>query len=281
MTKWIARLYPWYHLWREGWRDAMRWLPRGGLAKLKGERLAAQRVLLRQLVLPPLPQRQLRMAIDSEVAVASPFAVTQTVAGYAVTTLPDGRLQIDIAITRADWLPPGVAVYADGPAGPIPLRQPAAHPYTRWLTAFMFALLVIIAIAYLAAPLVYQRVQSLAHNRAHDELAQRTAALHYEREQLQRQVDQYQLLLADAATHADLLTALDRLSAALPDDAFLNSLRLQDGQVTIEGQAANALSLVSQLQSQPAFAGVQLLGVVQRDPQTGKDRFQIQYRPVP
>lgn len=281
MNTLLQRLYPWYHLWVEGWRDALRALPRRRRRGLPGVCLPAQQVLLRRLVLPALPVQQRLTAVDGEVAIASPFPADQTVSGHRVTTLPDGRMQIDIAIVRADQLPPSGPVYVQGPHGPIALRQSPPNRWSRWLTGVLLFLLALVLLAYAAAPLAYQRVKSLAHIRAHDELAQRTGPLQYEREQLQRQVDQYQQLLADAATHVDLLSALDRLSAALPDDAYLNVLRLQDQQIVIEGQAANALALVGHLQSQPGFAAVQLVGAVQRDPQSGKDRFQIQYRPQP
>lgn len=281
MNTLLQRLYPWVHLWVEGWRDALRALPGTRRRTPSGACLPPQHVLLRQITLPALPAPQRRTAVDAEVAAASPFAPEQTASGHGVTTLPDGRLQIDIAIVRADRLPSDGPVYAQGPAGPIPLRQPAPNRLSRWITGGLLVLLSIVVLAYAAAPLAYQRVKSLAHIRAHDELAQRTGPLHYEREQLQRQVDQHQQLLTDAVTHPDLLTALDRLSAAVPDDAYLHVVRLQDQQIVIEGQAANALALVNHLQSQAGFASVQLVGAVQRDPQSGKDRFQIQYRPQP
>lgn len=300
MNSLLQQLYPWFHLWKEGWRDVWARLPWGrsspslrttdgqALAFLRGrwqpsESLATGlllppgQVLLRRIKLPPLMAAQRQTALQSEVLHASPFDPDDTRWGHHGVTLPDGRIEYELAIVHARALEPGGAIYAQGTHGPIPLRAPPKQQ-SAWLTWGLLALTVVLLLGYAASPLVYRHQQSLAHTLAHNELVKRTAEQQQQREKLQNQHQQYQSLLSELETHAEPLNVLEQLSTVVPDHTYLVQLRLQERQVTVEGQTPNALELLNLLQGTPGLSGVQLAGAVQRHPQTGKDIFQLQMR---
>lgn len=300
MNSLLQRLYPWFHLWKEGWRDLWTRLPwvrsspalrtpdgqilafqRGGWRPVKapvtGLLLPSDQVLLRRITLPPLVQAQRHTALHSEVLHASPFDPANTRWGHRGITLSDGRIEYELAIVHARALEPAGAIYAQGAQGAIPLR-PAPRPPAAWFTWVLLALTGLLLVAYLVSPLVYRRLQAEGHLQAHKELVSRTAPLQQQREKLQTQYQQHQLLLAELQTHAEPLEVLEKLSTTVPDHTHFVQLKLQERQVSVEGQTPNALELLNLLQGTPGLANVQLAGAVQRHPQTGKDIFQLQMR---
>lgn len=303
MNSLLQRLYPWFHLWKEGWRDLWARLPWGRtspplrtpdgqtLAFLRGRwqtatgpatglLLPPAQTLLRRITLPPLMAAQRQTALHSEVLHASPFEPDDTRWGHHGVTLIDGRIEYELAIVHARALEPAGAIYAQGVHGPIPLRA-LPKQQAAWLTWGLLALLGLLLLATLVSPLVYRHQQTLAHTLASTELVKRTAELQQQREKLQNQHQQYQALLGQIDTHAEPLAVLEQLSTVVPDHTHFVQLRLQERQVTVEGQTPNALELLNLLQGTPGLSGVQLAGAVQRHPQTGKDIFQLQMRVQP
>lgn len=303
MNSLLQRLYPWFHLWKEGWRDLWTRLPWGrsspALRTPDGQTLAFLRgrwqpatapatgllippaqTLLRRITLPPLVAAQRLTALHSEVLHASPFDPADTRWGHHGVTLADGRIEYELAIVHARALEPAGAIYAQGAHGPIPLRT-LPKQQAAWLTWGLLALLGVLLLAALASPLVYRHQQTLAHTLASTELVKRTAELQQQREKLQNQHQQYQALLGQVDAHAEPLAVLEQLSTVVPDHTYFVQLRLQERQVSVEGQTPNALELLNLLQGTPGLAGVQLAGAVQRHPQTGKDIFQLQMRVQP
>ena len=300
MNSLLQRLYPWFHLWKEGWRDLWMRLPWGrsspALRTPDGQTLAFLRgcwqpvkapatgllippaqTLLRRITLPPLVAAQRLTALHSEVLHASPFDPADTRWGHHGVTLADGRIEYELAIVHARALEPTGAIYAQGAHGPVPLRTPPRQQ-AAWINWVLVALLGLLLLATLASPLVYRHQQTQAHTLAYNELVKRTAPLQQQRDKLQSQYQQHQWLQEQIETHAEPLDVLEKLSTVVPDHTHLVQLRLQDRLVTVEGQTPNALELLNLLQGTPGLAGVQLAGSVQRHPQTGKDIFQLQMR---
>jgi general secretion pathway protein L len=72
------------------------------------------------------------------------------------------------------------------------------------------------------------------------------------------------------------LAVLDDLTMRLPLTASLDTLTLDDsGGLDIKGEAAKAAALVDALGRSPLLAEPKLQGVIQPDPATGKERFEM------
>lgn len=301
MSSFVQNFYPWWHLWLQGWRDLWASIPwvgrpqlferhdgghlawgRGGWANADrgsvcGRLLDPSKVLWRQLRLPVMPPAQVAIAVESEVLVATPFPVEQTRHGCLVRTTADGLLMVDIAIVHLREVGAGLPVFARGENGPVPMQK-AARSMDVWVTGVLLGCCVVMLLAYLAVPLVYYRQKSVAHILAFNRLAQSTSTQQQLRETVQTQLQQYQAVTGLVESYADPLLVLERVSDAIPDHTSLTQFKIQERQISIEGQTPNALELVNLLQSKPGFVNVQLSGAVQRHPQTGKDLFQIQMR---
>jgi general secretion pathway protein L len=101
--------------------------------------------------------------------------------------------------------------------------------------------------------------------------AQRIALL---RRQLQDSTGAAGFLAQRKAQSTSVLDVLQELTARLPDDTWLERFTLgDDGQIGFQGQSAKAAQLVDALQGSRLIANPGFQGVIQRDPNTGKERF--------
>src|SRR5574337_131631 len=66
---------------------------------IRALQLPAERVLERQLTLPPLAPADVAQAVQLDVAAASPFGPEQTVWGFSTQRVAGERLRVDAAIT--------------------------------------------------------------------------------------------------------------------------------------------------------------------------------------
>jgi Tfp pilus assembly protein PilN len=304
MSSFFNKLFPYYFLWVQGWRDffaglpflrrtrtfqladgtTLTWSDGTWRAAVKGAQngrlLAADRVLLRRFSLPVLPAKQIQTAVDSEVIVSSPFPTESTASGFLSTLTAQGQLMVEVAIfhrRELDATGSTDPVYAPGVSGPIPIRVKPTHASDR-LTWALWLSVVVLSVSIVMMPLLELRERTIIHIKAFDGLQKNTAQLQNQRELLQQQFTQYQQLVALQDNHPDPLLVLDRLSSTLPDTSHLVFFSLKAQQISLEGQTPNALTLLNQLQNAQGFAAVQLSGAVQRHPQTGKDIFQMQMR---
>jgi general secretion pathway protein L len=72
-----------------------------------------------------------------------------------------------------------------------------------------------------------------------------------------------------------MIALLDDITRRLPDDAYLERLSENDGQVQMQGEADEAAKLIGLLVDSPYLSNPGFQGQVQPDPRTGKDRFTI------
>ncbi|HES75584.1 MAG TPA: hypothetical protein ENO09_01100 [bacterium] len=162
-------LTPWFNWWLGGWVDAWAQLPKPAALQAKpaifktldGRFVAApdknaskqvqwqevkhpkvvsgllindDEVLLRQLHLPPLGERDIAAAIAMDVHTASPFSVGETHYGYSTLRQPNGQMHIEIAIAQRSQIErfqltyPTLALFARGQFGAIPLHGNTSNP---------------------------------------------------------------------------------------------------------------------------------------------------------
>jgi general secretion pathway protein L len=66
---------------------------------------------------------------------------------------------------------------------------------------------------------------------------------------------------------------LDRITALLPDDTYLDQFNVVGREIEIEGTTRASATLVRALESTPMFEKVNYIAPVTRDPVTGAERF--------
>lgn len=256
----------------------------------------ATQVLCRRLVLPAVaaadPQRVVGFELDRQ----TPFRADQLYYDVKLSrdVVPAGQVAMDLyAAPRAELdpllerfaligaHPDGVDVQrSDGALAGVDLLPPARRPRkvdrrTR-VNAILAAACALLLVLVLAAWLSNRRAQ-LATMQA-DVAAMRARATQSEqlRAQLAGAIAASRFLARRKADTPTPLAVLDDLTRRLPATASLDALTLDDsGGLDIRGESAKAAALVDQLGKSKLFDSPQLQGVIQPDPATGKERFEL------
>ncbi len=72
-----------------------------------------------------------------------------------------------------------------------------------------------------------------------------------------------------------MLMLINDLTKRIPDDTALDKLSVNEGRLVLVGQSKQAAALVGQLQNSPYITSPALVGAVQPDARTGRDRFNL------
>lgn len=256
----------------------------------------ASQVLYRRLVMPAAAAADPRRVVGYELDRQTPFKPEQVYydVGVSADVAPAGQVALDLyaapkaeidpLLERFDAIgvhPDAVDVQAaDGRLAGIDLMPPAQRPHRvdRRFRANLILGLVCILLAVLVLS------QWLANRRAaladmQDEVqAMRAKATQSEqlRAQLTGALAASKFLVKRKSENPSALAVLDDLTRRLPSTAWLDALTLDDsGGLDIKGEAAKAAALVDTLSSSRLLQEPKLQGVIQPDPATGKERFEL------
>jgi general secretion pathway protein L len=209
--------------------------------------------------------RSARM-LDIELSVAPRATVDTALAALGAVGLHPDRVAVER--TGADACPEQVNLLATGGG-----RR--GSRLQRVLNAALIALALALAAVLAALPL-WEKHQSLRALESALEVAGREAqAARTLRAEIHR-------LSADASFLAEkrraaplVLTILDELTRLLPDDTWVNTLRLRDGGVELNGHAQASAALIPLLDASPLFGNVRFLSPVTRDRLADDERFHL------
>lgn len=126
--------------------------------------------------------------------------------------------------------------------------------------------------------------QSLAvKERALDRYRERVSAVFQEasavtelKTELETARDGATFLVQRRNDHPVLINVLRDLTRALPDDTWVQRLQVKEDKIIVNGQAPNATALINILEQVPCLASPSFPGSITQDPQTGKERFNIE-----
>jgi len=261
--------------------------------------VAGASVLQRRLLMPLAAAAYPRKVVGYELDRQTPFKPDQLYYDVRISPAPApaGQVALDLyAAPRAELDPmlerlAGLGVHPDCvdvqaandmlagvdllPAGRRP-RRPDKRRRLNWILAAGCVLLVVLVLA-----------QWLGNRRAalakmQDEVdAMRTRATQSEqlRAQLTAAVAASQFLVKRKAENPPPLAVLDELTRRMPATAWLDAMTLDDsGGLDIKGEADKAAALVDKLGGSKVFGEPKLQGVIQPDPATGKERFELTAR---
>jgi len=252
---------------------------------LRGVFIDDDQILLRELMLPSLSDRDIAAAVAMDVQIASPFPAHDTRSGHSTHRQPNGALCVEIAITHQSQLEqllaihPNLAAFARGRYGAIPLQGDTHSSRSTNLrspfTLSLLALLALSLIAWIISPTLLLRAESIFNETALAKLNQEATPLLQKREELSLLQQQLESVRTFDNEHPDPVLLLEQLSYAIPDGTWLRLLRLSKNQITLDGSSDNAVAVIGQLEKVPELREVRLGTSVNRDPRTNKEIFQI------
>ncbi|MEO8248817.1 MAG: PilN domain-containing protein [Burkholderiales bacterium] len=265
--------------------------------------LPEELVLRRRLVVPAMSDGEIADAVALEVATASPFPPDDTVWGHDVQPMPSGQRRVDAALASrkqverhlkamasrlAEAAPSGrtdaVEVWALG-GEPMPIvlsgfgekHRIAKAAAGRKKAIWLLALAVLLGVAIACTPTAQLRLRAFAAVERLDALSKRVAPQAAKREVLVNASDRLTVLRDLLADRVEPLRVIDTVTRVLPDDTWLQSLRIDGNKVGISGLTLNSAALMQTLGAQPGLHDVKAPTPATRHPGTPKENFNIEF----
>ena len=256
--------------------------------------------LLRQkLTLPAAAEGDLRDAARYEMERRTPFSGADAYFDVAVRYRDAAAAEIEVDLYVAPrplvdetvarlasvGLRPFRAGIADAAGRPDPNINflPADHGSRRIgpdaFLAALFGLLTLgLAIANLVAPVVQKKGQVETLSREVEALRKDAREAARLRAEIARLSDVRGALERERKKTVPVIAVLDELTKRLPDDTWLNQLRINGEDLSIFGFTETSSRLIEILESSAAFSNATFRTPVRPDPRTGKERFHINVR---
>lgn len=251
-----------------------------------------EQALFRRIVVPVMPDSELRSAVELQIDRLSPFTAGTASFSYKVAERDRdaGKMTVDVVIVPHTRIKPleerlkalgirplsiDVEAQTGGPAG-FDLREPLSAEARRRNRMFNLGLALAAAIVWLLALHAWS-------NAGESEVADwqaRIAELRPAAERsaaIRRRVDALTqpIAIANAQDPARTLKVLDRLTRTLPNDTRVLDFRFDGTRVQIEGLSSNAPDLIGKLEATPEFKDVKFVSPVVRRAEIAQDRFEI------
>lgn len=256
----------------------------------------ASQVLARRLVMPAAAAVDPRRVAGYEIDRQTPFKPEQVYYDVRVSRdpAPAAHVALDLIVAPKSELDPVLERLAALGAAPdaidvqaaddtlagVDLLPPARRPRRpdkRRRANGVLAVACVLLVVLVLSQWLDNRRAALATMQA-DVDAMRAKATQSEqlRAQLTGAIAASRFLVKRKAETPPPLAVLDDLTRRLPDNAWLDMLTLDDsGGLDIKGEAAKAAALVDTLGSSKVLQEPKLQGVIQPDPATGKERFEL------
>lgn len=263
--------------------------------------LSAEEALVRRLAMPAATEENLRQVLEFEMDRLTPFRSNEVYFDYRVTSRDAAASQVilQLAVARRDVVDSrvnelralgvsvqGVAVREDaGHAGAaldlLPSEQRGERESSRERMAQRLAAGTVLVLLFVALIYpVYQKRETLIAlsplvNQARQE-AEATDAIAHD---LERQVADYNFLLARKHATQPVLAVLEDLSRLLPDNTWVQQLDVKTvgktREVVITGETASASRLIEILEGSKLLQNAAFRGTVSRGGQAALERFTI------
>jgi len=261
--------------------------------------VAGTSVLQRRLLMPLAAAADPRKVVGYELDRQTPFKPDQLYYDVRVSPAPApaGQVALDLyAAPRAELDPmlerlAAIGVHPDcvdvqaasGALASVDLlpagRRPRRLDKRRRLNWILAAGCVLLVALVLAQWLGNRRVALAKMQDEVDAMRARATQSEQLRAQLSAAMAASQFLVKHKAENPPPLAVLDELTRRMPATAWLDAMTLDDsGGLDIKGEADKAAALVDKLGGSKVFGEPKLQGVIQPDPATGKERFELTAR---
>lgn len=253
--------------------------------------------LKRSLAVPRSATGSLDAILALEVGRVTPFKSEEVVSAWRIEPVvrQDGKVDVSHVVVKrrdlASWVDrlkeTGLAVTSvaleeqPGRWADFDLLRHVERPASiadRRLARLNQALLVLIACCGVLLPAIVFYKQAQASQELDSEIERRqaeamqTAELFKDIEASSRRIARWG---ERKSALPPLVAILEDITRRLPDDAWLANLAIENGEVSIAGQARSAAGLLGLIEASGMFDGVHFTAPVYKDPVEGTERFSL------
>jgi general secretion pathway protein L len=261
--------------------------------------LPEELVLRKALVMPLATEANLRQALSFEMDRHTPFRADDVYFDYLIGQRDKDKAQLrltlfvvtrdaldkQLEVLRARGLSPSaVDVVVEGKSAglnllPLEARHRVTNRRTRMnmlLAAVAFLLLAIV----MGQSLGLREAQIDYVNEAIAEVTVEARRVQNIRTQIEDASEAASFMLLRRAENRPTLKVIAEVTRILPDDTYLDRLRVWDGNMQIQGKSDNAQQLIEQVNLSPLFESAGFRGSTRLDGRTQKEIFDLSARLV-
>jgi general secretion pathway protein L len=263
--------------------------------------LPRDKLLQRKLTLPAVAEDDLHEAARYEMERRTPFTAADAYYDVAIRNRDAEKAQIEaelyvaprallddtVARLASVGLRPFRAGVADDAGRPDQSINflPAAKTRGRLAPGALLAMLLglttlALATASLVMPIIQKKAQIETLSRDMSKLRKDALDAARLREDISQLTASRGALERERARNIPVTAVLDELTKRLPDNTWLNQLRINGDEISIFGFTETAPRLIAIIEGSPAFSNATFPTPVRPDPRTGKERFHITFRVV-
>ncbi len=251
-------------------------------------------VLRKEVTLPLAAEANLRQALAFEMDRHTPFRAQDVHFDYRViqrdkersqlrlelVAAPTGPVDEQVAALAARGLPPsGADVALDGkPAGlnllPLERRHRVSNRRTR-MNLLLGAVTLLLLALVMAQSLWLREAQIEDVNAAIEDVRVEALRVSNIRTQIEDASEAAGFMFLRRAETPSTVAVLAEVTRILPDDTYLDRLRVWDGNVQMQGKSDNAQQLIELVNLSPLFEGAGFRGSTRLDGRTQKEVFDL------
>lgn len=266
-----------------------------GQALFTASLVPAHAVLIKEVSLPRMPNPALKSAMELEVESVTPFPPEETLWGFRrLDQDEDPSQKVILAISSRELVQKhmdpshaaGLAqpdeVWGETAYGPVPFfgfnehRRHKRENRNRQLAWATLAVMCSVLITLAAIPATVSYTQLKGAEAMYQNLRDETKPLINARDRLLRFQGLAQELGALHNGQPDYLAVLEKLSAVIPDGAWLERITWEGRTLQISGLADNGTTLLNILTQTESLGEARSTAPFTRDARLNKDRFSIE-----
>lgn len=247
--------------------------------------------LIKQISMPAQARDNLQEMIKFEIDRQTPFTIDKVYSGYSINEgAADKTLSVTLAVVPKAFVTKMVdvldkaaiqiqsllVVNADKNIK-IPLvdTAPTLHSTVR-LNYLLAGLVALLSLFALYKPVMhYEQAFELVQAEVDTVKAQALIVTKLKQDN-DLMIERRQFLDTKLLGHRSRLDMIGQLSDILPDDTWLEQIKVQDKTLTISGQSGSVSELIALLTKTNNFTDIRFVGPTMSDATTGKGRFKIQ-----
>lgn len=256
--------------------------------------LSREQVLSKRVQLPLAAESNLRQALAFEMDRHTPFNAQAVYFDYQVLERDRerGQLHLDMVVAPRSLVDPllevleprglaptGVDVQSDGMPGGfnlLPLARRSRIRRQRTRINILLAVTLVLILALVMAQSLWLRQQQIDNiNLAIEEVRIEARRVQNIRAQIDDASEAAGFLLKQRSAAPPTVKVLAEATRLMPDDTYLDRLRVWEGNIQLQGKSGNAQQLIEMVNSSPLFSGTEFRGSTRLDSRTGKEIFDL------